>query len=963
MKLKFDPNLEFQKEAIRSIVDVFDGQPLNNSQFEISFTTQMDHVQHTELGIGNKLILDHEQFFTNVKKIQEANQIPLINAFQDRHFSIEMETGTGKTYVYLRTLFELNQKYGFKKFIIVVPSVAIREGVLKNLDITKQHFSNIYNHVPFDYFVYDSKKISQLRQFATSDQIQILIINIDAFRKAVFEDERRGNIIHREHEKLSGRKPIEFVQATNPIVIIDEPQSVDNTPKSQEAIQTLNPLCTLRYSATHTNSYNLMYKLDPVKAYDLRLVKRIEVASVVSEGSYHNVFVKLNSVDNKNGIKAKITVHEDSPNGLKEKKITVKQNDDLSAKTQKQGYEDGFIVQEISCEPENEYIIFNSGQTLRLGESIGGMSDDILRVQIKNTVQEHFEKELKLKKLGIKVLSLFFVDRVANYRSYDDEGNPVKGKIALWFEECFNEVSKQDRFKGVIPFPLEKVHDGYFSQDKKGKLKDTNGDTQDDEDVYNKIMKNKEQLLSMDEPLRFIFSHSALREGWDNPNVFQICTLSETKSQLRKRQEIGRGLRLPVNMNGDRVFDESINRLTVIANESYDEFAKKLQNELEVDFGIKFGRVEEYAFSKITTVENEKETPLGTEKSKALWLELQDKGYIDAKGDIQPKFNPKEKGFELKLSSEFEDLKHEITDIMESHLFKNRIVNKKERKTLSVNKRVFTDPEFQILWDKINKKTTYSVEYTTNDLIAKAVAELKRMEKVEPVKIISTKVSINIDKAGVETTLLKAGGADLTGQKYLPDILAYIQKETELTRKTIVEILKKSGRLNDFFINPQKFMSRTAQIIKHSLNRMIVDGIKYEKIAGQEYEMRLFEQGEVVRYLNNLIEVKKSVYDMIEYESDVEKRFAEELELRTDIKLFVKLPSWFKVKTPVGTYNPDWAIVKHQDTTLYLVRETKATKDFEKLRNTESDRIHCGKKHFEALEGIDFKTVISAQEV
>jgi type III restriction enzyme len=967
MRLKFDPNLQFQIDAVNAMAEVFYGQPLSEGDLEIGFK-RLDWIFQTELGIGNNLILDEAALLKNIHLVQEQNDIEKVSSFQGRHFSIEMETGTGKTYVYLRTIFELYKKYGFKKFVIVVPSVAIREGVLKNLEITKEHFLHLYNNVSYDYFVYDSKKINQVRQFAASNHIQIMVINIDAFRK-ILEDkdeEKKSNIIHRESDKLSGRKPIEFIQATHPIVIIDEPQSVDNTPKAKEAMETLNPLCTMRYSATHINPYNLLYKLDPIKAYDMRLVKRIEVASVLSEEYFNEPFIQFKAVDNQNGIRAKLAIHVDSSSGPKLKNVTVRSGDDLFVRSnERENYRNSYIINEINAEPGNQYISFTNGKTLSLGQIQGGLTDDIMKVQVRNAIQEHLEKELKVKEKGIKVLSLFFIDRVVNYRSYDEQGNPVKGKIALWFEEYFNELIQKPRYKGMLKFPLEKLHDGYFAADKKGILKDTSGDTLADENVYNKIMKNKEQLLSLEEPLRFIFSHSALREGWDSPNVFQICTLNETKSEMKKRQEIGRGLRLPVNQQGERIFEETINRLTVIANESYEDFARKLQTEIEEDFNIHFGAVNKNAFAKIIQVIHGKETTLGDEKSQKIWGELKQQGYINEDGQIQPKFNPSDKYFEVKLSPEFQDAKHQVIDIVQSYLFSEHVVNRNNRKTLKINKMVYLDDEFRKLWGKIKPKTTYSVEYDTDVLIEKASRAIREMDRIEKVKIVYKKAEVNIQEKGIGTKELRIQEttASYSEDKVnLPDILAYLQKETELTRNTIVRILINSGRIEEFPLNPQKFIDSVTRLIKNDLHKLIVDGIKYEKMAGQEYEMRLFEETEIISYLNNLIEVKKSVYDAIEYDSEIEKRFAESLDMRDDIKLFVKLPSWFKIDTPIGTYNPDWAIVKHEDDTLYLVRETKGIKDFEKLRNIEADKIRCAKRHFRELQ-VDFKTVVEANEV
>jgi len=969
MKLKFDPNQQFQLDAINSIVDIFDGQPLNKGNYDITIEMPGEDLLNslvlTELGSGNNLLLSDEKILNNIHSIQDKNDIETTPVLQGHNFSVEMETGTGKTYVYLRTIFELSRKFGYKKFIIVVPSVAIREGVLKNLEITEDHFKALYDNIEFEYFVYDSKKVNKLRQFATSNQIQILIINIDAFRKNFTgtDEEIKSNVIYKENDRLSGRQPIEFINATKPIVIIDEPQSVDNTPKSQEAIKALNPLCTLRYSATHINPYNLVYKLDPIRAYELRLVKQIVVASVTSTDAFNEPYIKLNYVDNKPSIYAKITIHVNTPSGPKEKTFRVKQGADLFVLSNgREAYRNGYVIAEINTEPENEYIEFSNGKYLKLGQEQGGMQDELMKVQIRNTIKKHLDKEIQMKNRGIKVLSLFFIDKVSNYRYYDENGRPQKGKFALWFEEYLNEFKEQERYKDLLPYPVEKLHDGYFAQDKKGILKDTRGTSQADEDVYNKIMKNKEQLLSLEEPLRFIFSHSALREGWDNPNVFQICTLNETRSILKKRQEIGRGMRLPVNQDGERVFDENINKLLVVANESYEEFANKLQNEYEEDCGVTFGKIPNIGFSKIVRVINEEEVQLGKEASQKIWNSLVEKGFLTEEGKILPAFNPQASGFDLKLDEEFKDIENEIIHVIDSYRIDKHIKNDEDKRPLKINKRVFLDENFKKLWDKIKCKTTYSVEYSTEELIHNAVKSIKNMDKIYPAKVTYKEALIGLEKKGVTAEALKVRDHEVIYGGGLPDIISYLQRETELTRSTIVRILKESDRLDDFIINPQKFMDAISSKLKIELHKLIIDGIKYEKISDQEYSMRLFEDEEIISYLNNHLEVSKSVYDAIVYESEVERKFAEELDKREDIKLFVKLPGWFKIETPIGEYNPDWAILKHDETVLYLVRETKGTKDFEKLRNIEAYKIRCGRRHFEELD-VNFEVVTKASEV
>jgi type III restriction enzyme len=466
-------------------------------------------------------------------------------------------------------------------------------------------------------------------------------------------------------------------------------------------------MATLRYSATHRNPYNLLYKLDPINAYDLRLVKRIEVASVRSDENFNDAYVKLLKTDNKNGIKAQIEIHKDGPSGPKAAKFWVKQGDDIYIKSgERDEYRDGYIVQNIDCTPGSEYVEFNQGRFLELGQEVGGLGDDIMKAQVYETVEQHLKKERALKGKGIKVLSLFFIDRVANYRIYNDDGTTSLGKIGQWFEEAYRELIAKPIYKGLIPFHVAEVHNGYFSQDKQGHAKDTRGNTADDDDTYSLIMRDKERLLDPNVPLRFIFSHSALREGWDNPNVFQICTLNETQSAEKKRQEIGRGLRLPVNETGERVNDETINRLTLISNESYEDFARTLQTEFEEDFGIQFGRVEKIAFAKLVRLADDgTEKELGQDVSAKIWTNLVANGYLSTSGDILDKFDPKNPHFELKIAGEFVDLQAEIIDEVNRKVFKNRIVNARERRELKFRKEVHLSEDFVALWNKIKHRT------------------------------------------------------------------------------------------------------------------------------------------------------------------------------------------------------------------------------------------------------------------
>lgn len=993
MKLQFEANQKFQLDAVAAVVDLFSGQSQAAPEFSIIKVNDgmglFSGQERSELGLGNRLAGDADRLRSNTRLVQARNDIdvsdegsPLAGwelfdepAEASRicpHFSVEMETGTGKTYVYLRTIFELSRRYGFKKFIVVVPSVAIREGVLKNIEITKEHFQALYDNMPFEHFEYDAKRVNRLRHFATGNTLQILIINIDAFRKNFTgtETEQKSNVIYKESDKLAGRQPIEFVQAARPIVIIDEPQSVDSTEKAQEAIKALNPLCTLRYSATHRNPYNLVYRLDPVRAFELRLVKQIVVASAVGEGGANDAFVGVADIVHRPSIKAKLRIHVQTSDGPKLKTVNVKCGEDLFARSnEREAYRQGWSIAEIDATPDAEFIRFNNGRVMRKGEEIGGMRDDVWRTQIRHTIKKHLDKELELHNRGIKVLSLFFIDRVANYRATDEAGQPAPGKLARFFEEELAALTKQPRY-GLLEWlkrPLGELHNGYFAQDKKGGgLKDTKGDTQADDEVYNLIMRDKERLLSLDTPLRFIFSHSALREGWDNPNVFQICTLNESQSALKKRQEIGRGLRLPVDKDGRRVFDDSINKLYVMANESYEDFARALQTEYEEDCGVTFGKVSIHALSRLSRIVDGQEQPIGREAAEAIRSSLVAQKMLTTDDRIGIAFEPRRLDFILDLPEQFKDLTPAVIDLLSEHQIERLVRRDKDERPNRLKKEVILGPEFQELWNRIKPKTSYRVEFETDALVHLAKREIERMAKIEPPKITVSAGQIEVRKGGVDTRALNVTPETVGRSRYaLPDILAYLQNETELTRSTLVRILKESGRLGEFFLNPQRFMDQCAGILRHVLHGLLVDGIKYERIDGTgpevEWEMLLFKDEELVNFLTAQ-SVTKSIYEYVPYDSEIEREFAHKLDQRDDIRLFVKLPGWFKVETPVGAYNPDWAIVKEKDETIYMVRETKGSRDYLKLRTSEADKVRCGQRHFDALS-VPFAVVVTADEV
>ena len=981
-ELKFDANLGFQQEAISAVTDIFVGQKACQSNFTVRQLANELEFKENTMGYANRLELVDEELSDNVHAIQLCNGLEQSSEamIKTRNFSIWMETGTGKTYVYLRTIFELNKLYGFTKFIIVAPSIAIKEGVNNSLSLMDSHFKAQYNNVPYDYFVYDSGKLNQVRNFAVSSNIQIMIINIDAFRKVAADPEKesKANIIHRYHDKMLG-KPIDFISSCNPVVIIDEPQSVDNTDKAKEALALLNPMCTLRYSATHRKKdrFCMMYKLDSVDAYEQKLVKQIEVAGVQVENSHNKAYIRLVSVSNKNGaVSAKIEIDVLSKGQVTRKTISVKRDDDLFTKSGRRSLYDGYQIDDISCIAGDEYITFvNQDEPLRLDKVLGGVEDDaIKRLQIRKTIEEHLEKELRLRHRGIKVLSLFFIDRVANYRTYDADGNPGKGKFAQWFEEEYRKLIAKPRydtlFHDVDTTTLpEKVHDGYFSIDKKGAEVDTSESTQAEKDNaergYQLIMKNKTLLLSFDSPVKFIFSHSALKEGWDNPNVFQICTLNEISSDMRRRQMIGRGLRICVNQDGERVPGFDINTLTVMANESFQDFAENLQHEIEQEEEIKFGQVEEHSFANITVVNAAGEQEyLGLEKSKLVYNYLKEQHYISSTGSVQATLKEALHDDRMEYPAEVSQHSRLLDAVLKKIAGKLNIKNKEEARIITLNKERFLSPEFKELWDRVKYKTTFRVDFDPDALVkacAEALADESKLVVTYP-KYIFGRGKVDVTKAGVMITDETGKSEPFTFDDFeYPDVISYLQNETNLTRKSIAQILIDSGRIEDFKKNPQMFIDGAIAIIKNVMSKFVVDGIKYHKLGNDDiWAQELFESEEVSGYLNsNMVATPNSgIYEYTVYDSDIEREFAEKLDANEAVKVFAKLPDWFKIPTPLGNYNPDWAILVEKDgqDRLYFVVETKGTNLFGELPPPQQAKIKCGKAHFAALQddGIKF---------
>jgi type III restriction enzyme len=912
------------------------------------------------------LTLLDDEILANLTDIQLRNGLRPSGSLPSGDFTVEMETGTGKTYVYLRTVFELNLRYGFTKFVIVVPSVAIKEGVYKTLQITEEHFRGLYANTPFDYFLYDSGKLGQVRNFATTPNIQIMVVTVGAINK------KDVNNLYKDSEKTGGEKPIDLIKATRPIVIVDEPQSVDGglEGRGKEALGAMNPLCTLRYSATHADKHHMVYRLDAVDAYERKLVKQIEVASLEVEGGHNKAYLRLLGASNKRGvIAARVELDVQRLFGVSREQKTVQDGDDLEQVAGRAIYKDCRIG-EIRVGKDNELVevkVPGGEHWLKPGQAIGDVDADALQRQmIRRTIKEHLDKEKRLRPQGIKVLSLFFIDVVAHYRSYSADGQPQKGKYAIMFEEEYRRLATHPDyltlFKEVdLESDASEVHDGYFSIDRKGAWTDTAENNQGNRDnaerAYNLIMRDKEKLLSFDTKLKFIFSHSALREGWDNPNVFQICALREMGTERERRQTIGRGLRLSVNQEGQRLRGFDINTLTVIATEGYEQFAQNLQKEIEADTGIRFGIVEEHQFAAVTVIdESGKPAPLGFEQSKALWGHLKAAGYVDAKGKVQDKLRAALKDDALAVPAEFQAQLPQVKEILRKLAGKLEIKNADERIQIKTRQVILESEGFKALWDRIKHKTTYRVNFDNDKLLSDCAKALRDAPAISKTRLQIRKADLAIGKAGVFATET-ASSASITLDETdieLPDLLTDLQDKTQLTRRSVARLLINSLRLDDFKRNPQQFIELAAEAINRSKRRALVDGIKYQRIGDQEYyAQELFAQEELTGYLKQSLEATKSVYERVVYDSSgVERSFAEDMEKNEAVKLYAKLPGWFKVPTPLGTYNPDWAVLIEKDGAerLYFVVETKSSLFKDDLRDKEGAKIKCGQAHFEALE-------------
>ena len=900
MLFKFDGTQEYQIKAVETVSALFEGQPYVDAGARyvprVGFITD-----------PNQLDLDTPTLLQNLKRVQAENgiaadaEIRLITqsistAEGERsvsfpNFSVEMETGTGKTYVYIRTALELNKRYGFKRFIIVVPSIAVKEGVLKTFEITRDHFQAWFENLPYKFYAYDSGGHSQIRQFTSSSNLEFMVMTLASFNKSMTE-ESRGNIIHRPTDRLQGAVPIHLVQASRPILILDEPQNMGSQ-KSIDALAALHPIFALRYSATHRDPFNLIYRLSPAGAYRQGLVKRIEVASVVREDDFGHLGLQVQDI-RKVGreFTALLRVKKlFKSSQVKEADVRARPGDNLGKLTNLEEYR-GIDVDEISL--ADGVVRFSTGLELRKGEERGS-KEDIFRAQIRYTIEEHFRKQQRLEPRQIKVLTLFFIDRVANYRDQD-------GLIRRIFEEEF------DRLKAAYLFWAKQdvgdVHAGYFAGTRRRggdvSWEDTSGEGEKDAEAYNLIMRDKERLLSFDNKVAFIFTHSALREGWDNPNIFQVCTLNQSASNIRKRQEVGRGVRLSVNQSGDRIYDPRANVLTVVANESYEQYVSTLQTEI----------VEEY----------------GAEEAPP------------------------------------------------------RPPNARTRRVVKFRKSYLLDDRFKDLWQRISQRTRYSVRVDSDELVSKVVPRVDEVTVNRP-KVTVSKGRVEIGNEEAFEAIRMSGAktlVDLVGKYPLPNILDKIihllqttSPPVRITRRTLLRVLEGTKNQQAALDNPEVFAGEVASIIRDFLADQLVNGIEYEKI-GTAWEMHRLDVP-FEAYDEYLVPSSRSPYECVEWDSNIERDFVNELEGMDQVKMYVKLPDWFTVDTPVGRYNPDWAIVWEErdahgaptgEPLLYLVRETKGTTDLSKLLHADERRkVICGARHFQGALGVDYKVVTSAREL
>ena len=988
---------KFQADAAKAVVDVFAGQPYltptymmdrGSGYYQTSLSDDRDFTgwsnQRIIPELNDQLILEHLQ------KIQRANQIAPSSKLEGRadgyNLTIEMETGVGKTYTYIKTMYELNRAYGWSKFIIVVPSIAIREGVYKSFEMTQEHFAEEYGK-KIRFFIYNSSQLTEIDRFASDSAINVMIINSQAFN-AKGKDARR---IYMKLDEFRSRRPIDIIAKTNPILIIDEPQSVEGK-QTKERLKEFHPLLTLRYSATHKSDsiYNMVYRLDAMEAYNKRLVKKIAVKGISESGNTAtNSYVYLESINlSKSDPTATIQFDVKQAAGTKAKSRIVKIGDNLyDYSGGLEEYRNGFVVKSI--DGRDDSIEFLNGIKIYAGDVIGKVDEDQLRrIQIRETILSHIQRERQLFYKGIKVLSLFFIDEVANYREYDAAGHPVNGKYATMFEEEYEDIvgslqlsiGEDGYIKYLNSIKASKTHAGYFSVDGKGKMvnsklkrKET---TSDDVSAYELIMKNKELLLDRDpkrSPVRFIFSHSALREGWDNPNVFQICTLKQSSSDVRKRQEVGRGLRLCVNQDGERMDTNAlgndvhnVNVLTVIASESYDSFAKGLQTEMAEAVADRPRAVTADLFlGKVIKDNKGNEQVIDSDTAHAIHFDMIVNGYIDKKGALTDKYYQDKANGEIKVAEEVADSAEAVIEIIDS-IYDARSMQPENARSNNVELQVDEDklamPEFKALWSKINAKSVYVVDFDTDELIRKSIASLDSKLRVSRIYFkvetgamdtIKSKEALASGASFVKEESASYGVTVTANNNVKYDLVGKLVDETGLTRKAIISILQgiQPAVFNQFKDNPEEFILKAAALINDQKATAIIEHIAYD-VLDEKYDIDVFTDPSIKGKLGvNAMKVKKHLYDHIVYDSSNERDFAADLDTNVDVAVYAKLPDGFYISTPVGHYNPDWAIAFYKDKVkhIYFIAETKGSMNSMQLRLIEESKIHCAREHFKAI--------------
>ncbi len=965
MKLRFESDLDYQRQAMEAVTGLFRGQEVSHDEFRLGPGPQRSlPAIEANLGIGNSLLLSDEALLANLRDVQWQNGLPLSESLASRDFTVEMETGTGKTYVYLRTIFELYRRYGFSKYVIVVPSVAIREGVYKTLQITEDHFHTLYGGLTAEYFTYDSGKPGLVRSFATGANLQIMIVTVGAINK------QDVNNLYKRNESTDDYAPIDLIRATRPVLIVDEPQSVDGglRGRGREALNAMNPLCVLRYSATHVDVHHMVYRLDAIDAYERNLVKQIEVASAEVHDAHNSPYVRLIGVESRRGeVSAKVELDVSDEGRVRRKVVSVFDGDDLEMQTHRSVYS-GLHIGVIStgADPLMEVRGPVDERYLRPGDAIGDThGDSIEREMIRRTIKEHFDKERRLRERGIKVLSLLFVDAVEKYRRYAEDGTVAKGDYALMFEEEFRRLARhphyRDAFAGVdIDAASAAAHNGYFSVDRKGRWTNTsesNATSRDEaERAYRLIMQDKEELLSLRTPLRFIFSHSALREGWDNPNVFQVCALREIHSVRQRRQTIGRGLRLCVDSHGNRVREPEVNRLTVIAHEPFESFATNLQKEIEAETGTRFGIVDPLAFAAIPLDARLGAGTLGAEQSRRLWDDLRSRGLLGDKGEVLDTLRNLLRSGSLMLPSDLRRMRPAILAILTRAAGRVSVRNADERRPLRARPEFLNSDDFTKLWERISPRTQYEVSFDGEALINDCIQTLREAPPLLPARLQWQKAQIEMTRGGIEAVEREGASTVMLeeGVDHLPDILGALQERTQLTRRSVHRILVESGRLPDFRRNPQQFIEASADAINAAKARQVIAGIRYRQLSpADSYRPELLSEHEGFIYGEGSdTPVRKSLYDQLDTDSDVERRFAIRLEADESVRMYLKIPKWFHIQTPLGAYTPDWAIVADspEGERVYFVVETKGSRDGGDLRPREAGKIDCARAHFRALQ-------------